>query len=182
MKRALKFGSSAGCMLGGMLGVYDAFRVYPGEKFNIKLGLRNISRSLPWGLFTMGGYFLHISILFLDFSQFTNWQRSEWWTTVRVSTTTTTWPDVQLVFSLLWKFPLCDDILCILSFCLVLTCLVIGRKNMERIKLFYWFHFKSFFVPKYSICNNSFHPMLRSVVSRLKKFGFDIVSPFSGIL
>ena len=56
MKRALKFGSSAGCMLGGMLGVYDAFRIYPGEKFNFKLGLRNISRSLPLGLLTMGGY------------------------------------------------------------------------------------------------------------------------------
>ena len=56
MKRAFKFGSSAGCMLGGMLGVYDAFRVYPGEKFSLRLGARNISRSIPYGLLTMGGY------------------------------------------------------------------------------------------------------------------------------
>ena len=55
MKRAFRFGLSAGCMLGGMLGVYDAFRPSAGQTFNLNVGMKNMLRSVPYGLLTMGG-------------------------------------------------------------------------------------------------------------------------------
>ena len=55
MKRAAKFGLSAGCMLGGMLGVYDAFRPTANQKFNMSIGMKNLLCSVPYGLLTMGG-------------------------------------------------------------------------------------------------------------------------------
>lgn len=55
MKRALRFGASAGCMLGGMLGVYDSTRSEGGAKVTITTIMKRMPKSLAFGLLSMGG-------------------------------------------------------------------------------------------------------------------------------
>ncbi|KAK8825919.1 hypothetical protein AV274_1749 [Blastocystis sp. ATCC 50177/Nand II] len=57
MKRALRFGASAGCMLGGMLGVYDSTRSEGGAKVTMTTIMKRMPKSLAFGLLSMGGFF-----------------------------------------------------------------------------------------------------------------------------
>lgn len=55
MKRAFRFGASAGCMLGGMLGVYDSTRSEGGAKVTMSSIMKRMPKSLTYGLLSMGG-------------------------------------------------------------------------------------------------------------------------------
>lgn len=56
MKRGIMFGASAGSMVGGMVGVYDAFRTTGNSKFEMTRSMKNLTRSVPGGIISMAGY------------------------------------------------------------------------------------------------------------------------------
>lgn len=55
LKKSVAFGVGGGCMLGGMLGLYDTFQKAPGAKYTMSGVLKRMTVSLPTSLLCMGG-------------------------------------------------------------------------------------------------------------------------------
>ena len=55
LKKSFMFGLSSGCLLGCMLGVYDAFQYISKTGYTGKSIVQNLTRSMSLSLLSMGG-------------------------------------------------------------------------------------------------------------------------------